>query len=402
MKQTLLLVLSLLYSVLPSAARSDRNVQIKLTLSPKIAEVAQMIYLYGRDGNQCEIYDSVATQPDKREYILYGYVPYEAVLELAFARRGPAKLELLAHPKEKLKVAINDDDDSVGGAMYKHLGGAHWANDSLAAFWDRVYADARTRNVLTDSMSIAGLSEQKLASLRTRFDANESDNNEFIRQTALTSPSPYVSTSATSLLMGTNEYRATLDSVRRRFPYYYPLQVRRWPDMTEQSKRNLRFRQTVQLQRIHVKNDLQKSDSLRIGDVLDLTLVDSLGRSRPLSDYRGQFVLIEMWASWCRPCIEAMPNIIHAQQLFDGQFTCCAITIDKSERAWKSAISNYHLEALNHYKAIDSNGELFADMRKLIVKGTIPQNYLLNKDGRIIAINIYGEKLIEKLKRLIG
>ena len=223
MKPTLFLVLSLLCSVLPSAARSDRNVQIKLTLSPKIAEVAQMIYLYGRDGNQCEIYDSVATQPNKREYILHGYAPYETVLELAFARRGPAQLKLLAHPKEKLKVAINDDDDRVGGAMYKHLGGAHWANDSLAAFWDRLYADARTRIVLMDSMSIAGLSEQKLASLRTRFDANESDNNEFIRKTALTSPSPYVSKSATSLLMGTNEYRATLDSVRKRFPYYYPL-----------------------------------------------------------------------------------------------------------------------------------------------------------------------------------
>ena len=81
---------------------------------------------------------------------------------------------------------------------------------------------------------------------------------------------------------------------------------------------------------------------------------------------------------------------------------CCAITIDKSERAWKNAISNYHLEALNHYKAIDGNGELFADMRKLIVKGTIPQNYLLNKDGRIIAINIYGEELIKKLERLIS
>lgn len=402
MKQILLLALSLLCSALSSVAQTSNNVQIKLTLSPKIAEVEQMIYLYGHVGNQCEIYDSVATQPDKREYILHGYVPYETELELAFAKRGPAQLKLLAHPDEKLEVAINDDDDRVAGTMYKHLGGAHWANDSLVAFWDRLYADARTRNVLTDSMSIAGLSEQKLASLRARFDANESDNKEFIRKTALTSPSPYVSRSAVYLLQGTNEFRATLDSVKRRFPDYYPLQVKRWPDMTEQTKRNLRFRQTIQLQRIHIKNDLQKSDSLRLGDVLDLTLVDSLGNSRPLSDYRGKFVLIEMWASWCRPCIEAMPNIIHAQQLFDGQFTCCAITIDKSERAWKSAISNYHLEALNHYTAMDSNGELFSDMRRLVVKGTIPQNYLLNKDGRIIAINIYGEELINKLERLVA
>ena len=360
-----------------------------------------MIYLQGHTGNQCYIYDSVATQPHQHEYLFHGYVPYETDLRLTFAKRGPMTLNLLAHPDEQLEVTINDDDDRVGGAMYKELGDPFWANDSLAAFWDRLYADARTRIVLTDSMAIAGLSEQKLASLRTRLDAKESDNKEFIRQTALTSPSPYVSRSATYLLMGTNEFAATLDSVKRRFPDYYPLQVKKWPDMTEQSKRNLRFIQTVQSQRIHVKNDLQKSDSLRIGDVLGLTLVDSLGRSRPLADYHGKFVLIEMWASWCRPCIEAMPNIIRAQQMFDGQFVCCAITIDKSEESWKRAISNYHLEALNHYKAVDDERELFSDMRKLIAKSTIPQNYLLNKDGRIIAINIYGENLIKKLERLV-
>ena len=402
LKQIFLFVLLLLCCVVPTIAQTNKNVEIKLMLSQRIAEMPQMIYLYGRFGNQCEIYDSIATHPGKREYLLHGYVPYEENLELTFSRKGPMKLYLLAHPYEHLEVPINDEDDLVGGGRYKHLGGTHWANDSLAAFWDRLYADARTRNVLTDSMSIAGLSEQKLASLRTRLDANESDDEEFIRQTALTSPSPYVSRSAAYLFMGTNEFAATLDSVERRFPDYYPLQVKKWPNMTEQSKRNLLFIQTIQSQRIHVRNDLQKSDSLRIGDILDLTLVDSLGRSRPLSDYHGKFVLIEMWASWCRPCVEAMPNIIHAQQLFDGLFMCCAITIDKSEKSWKSAISNYHLEALNHYKAVDDEGELFSDMRKLIVKGTIPQNYLLNKEGRIIAINIYGEKLIEKLKRLIG
>lgn len=401
-----LLILSLVGSVLPSTAQPNSNVQIKLTLSSKIAEVPQMIYLYGGgDRNQFFLYDSIATQPHQYEYILHGYVPYENELGLSFARKGPMKMELLAHPDEKLELTITDDEDRTGGMQYKKLGAPFWANDSLAAFWDRLYAYARKRNILTDSMSIVGLSDQKLASLRTKFDAIISERNEYQRKTALTSPSPYVSRSAAFLLWGSipkNEYTAILDSVKRRFPDYYPLQVKKWPEMTEQSKRNQRFIQTIITKRISIQNDLQKSDSLRIGDIVDLTLIDSLGRSHQLSDYHGKFILIEMWASWCRPCVEAMPNIIHAQQMFDGQFACCAISIDKSDKSWKHAIRNYHLEALNHYKAINNDGNLHNDMRKLIVKGTIPQNYLLNKDGRIIAINIYGENLIKKLERLIA
>lgn len=403
MKQTSFLVLSLIYSVLFCVAQSNNNVCIKLTLSHQIAEVPQIIYLYGGMGaNQCQLYDSIDTHPHNYEYILHGYVPYEDVLELAFSKKGPMKLKLLAHPNDNIELAINDNEDRIG-TMYKSLGGSFWANDSLACFWNRIFAYAMKKNILTDSLSIVGLSNQELASLRKKIDINENQECEYIRKTAFTSPSPFVSRTASVLLLGSvtkKEYTATMDSVRKRFPDYYPLHVKEWPKTTEQSRRNLHIVQAINKERITIKNELQKSDSLRIGDIVDLSLIDSLGHSCQLSNYRGMFVLIEMWASWCRPCIEAMPNIIHAQQIFDGQFACCAISIDKSDETWKRAIKSYNLEVLNHYKACDSDGLLFNDIRKLMVKGTVPQNYLLNKDGRIIAINIYGEELIKKLEKL--
>lgn len=404
MKQSLSFTLILLYCVILSYAQTPNNVRIRLKLSPNIASVQQMIYLYGGMGaNQCQIYDSIVTQPHVHEYLLQGYVPYEDAVELAFSRKGPMKLKILAHPGEDLELTIKDDEDRTG-TMYKRLGESFWANDSLAVFWEKVFAYAKKKNILTDSMSIAGLSNQELASLRVKIDINEKQEYDYIRKTALTSPSPFVSHRALVVLWGgvsKDEYITISDSVKKRFPEYYPLHVKKWPEMTSQSKHNLHFIQSISTKRISVKNDLHKSDSLRIGDMLELSLIDGIGHSYQLSDYRGKFVLVEMWASWCRPCIEAMPNIIHAQKMYDGQFACCAISIDKSEISWKNAIRNYHLEELNHYKAVDNDGELFKDMRKLIVKGTIPQNYLLNKDGRIIAINIYGEKLMDKLKRLV-
>ncbi len=403
MKQIILFIISLFICALSSNAQMNRNVSIKLTLVPYIAEVQQTIYLCGGMGaNQCYIYDSVATRPNVYEYLLHGYVPYEDGLDIIFSKRGPAKMRLLAHPYDNIELTINDNEDRTG-IMYKNLGGGFGANDSLATFWNKVFAYANKKNILTDSMTIVGLSTDIIESLRAKLDISEKQKIEYIRNTALTSSSPYVSRSASVILWGTitkNDFVATMDSVEKRFPNYYPLHVKKWPETTEESKNNLKFIQAINKNRISVKNNLHKSDSLRIGDMLELSLIDSIGRSYKLSDYRGKFVLVEMWASWCRPCIETMPNIIHTQKMFDEQFICCAVSIDKSDESWRNAIRNHHLEELNHYKAVDNDGELFKDMRKLIVKGTIPQNYLLNKDGRIIAINIYGEELINKLEEL--
>ena len=58
------------------------------------------------------------------------------------------------------------------------------------------------------------------------------------------------------------------------------------------------------------------------------------------------------------------------------------------------------LQTLHHFKGTDEKGEIFTELKRLIAKGTIPQNYLLDREGKIIAINIYGEELIKKLEEV--
>ena len=65
-----------------------------------------------------------------------------------------------------------------------------------------------------------------------------------------------------------------------------------------------------------------------------------------------------------------------------------------------SVYSREELQALLHFKATDEKGEILEKFKRLIIKGTIPQNYLLDREGKIIAINIYGEELIKKLEEL--
>lgn len=96
-------------------------------------------------------------------------------------------------------------------------------------------------------------------------------------------------------------------------------------------------------------------------------------------------------ASWCRPCIQAMPNIIQAQRVFGDDFVCCAVTIDKSEYSWHEAIRSFGLQELRHFKGTDGEGRILPEIDRLIPDRAIPRNYLLNREGKIIATDIYDE-----------
>ncbi len=89
-----------------------------------------------------------------------------------------------------------------------------------------------------------------------------------------------------------------------------------------------------------------------------------------------------------------------AKQKFGDSFEVCAITLDKISSPWKRAINEKQFgEGIHHYQGFDKRGNLYKDIASLGVE-TIPQNYLLDGEGRIIAINIYGEDLIKKLEEL--
>lgn len=138
-----------------------------------------------------------------------------------------------------------------------------------------------------------------------------------------------------------------------------------------------------------------------------LTLsVDSFISSQEQTAYLYGYIgneceIYDSWASWCRPCIQAMPNIIQAQRMFKDDFVCCAVTIDKSERPWQESIKTFSLQELQHFKGTDDEGQILPEIDRLIPDRTIPRNYLLNREGKIIATDIYDEALISKLKRII-
>ncbi|HWK06732.1 MAG TPA: redoxin domain-containing protein [Puia sp.] len=131
----------------------------------------------------------------------------------------------------------------------------------------------------------------------------------------------------------------------------------------------------------------------------DFEQPDTAGNVIKLSDFRGKYVLVDFWASWCGPCRAENPNVVKAFAKYNEKgFTVLGVSLDQPGKkdAWLAAI---HKDGLTWTHVSDLK---FWDnaVAKLYGIQAIPQNYLLDPQGKIIASNIRGEELNEKLAEI--
>ncbi len=126
---------------------------------------------------------------------------------------------------------------------------------------------------------------------------------------------------------------------------------------------------------------------------------DPSGKEVSISSFKGKFLLIDFWASWCGPCRMENPNVVKAYNEFKGKnFTILGVSLDKDKSSWKKAIMQDHLSwtHMSDLKYWNSQAvETFG------FQG-IPFNVLVDPTGKVIAESLRGEDLDTKLKQVLN
>ena len=133
----------------------------------------------------------------------------------------------------------------------------------------------------------------------------------------------------------------------------------------------------------------------------DFAQADTLGKTVKLSDFRGKYVLVDFWASWCGPCRAENPNLVKTFNRYkDKDFTVLGVSLDQpgKKEAWLAAI---HKDNLEWTQVSDLK---FWENEVAVLYGikAIPSNLLLDKEGKIIAKDLRGAELDKKLTEVLG
>jgi peroxiredoxin len=134
-------------------------------------------------------------------------------------------------------------------------------------------------------------------------------------------------------------------------------------------------------------------------DALDFTQNDVDGKPVKFSSFKGKYVLLDFWASWCKPCRMENPNVVKVYNQFKNKnFTIVGVSLDQSKDAWVKAIQADKL-TWNHVSDLQQWNNAAAQMYHI---QSIPGNFLIDPNGKIVARDLRGEDLEKKLCELLG
>jgi peroxiredoxin len=246
-------------------------------------------------------------------------------------------------------------------------------------------AGIRTNKLMTDELKAAGDTSKGIRpadqnGIQAKLKVIQADYHAALKNFIVSNPDSYLSLLSLGTLDGPspdpNEIEPLLDGLSKEL-------------RETETARNLR-------------NALGSLKTTAIGATApDFEQADTLGKPVRLSSFRGKYVLLDFWASWCGPCRQESPNLVKAYNQFKNKnFTIIGISLDRQGGAfnWMNAIKDDHL----HWTQLSDLKFWNNAVAQLYFVQAIPKNFLIDPNGKIIAQDLRGSDLQEELGKVLG
>ena len=355
-------------------------------LDKDMTEVGQNVFVWSFiSGNEQRIWDSVYVAPHSDSVTLRAYTPAGNCFMVIFDKIGPSSLNAYANPGDRVKMRVGSRDRNT---VFKKAEEGAFHNDCV-------------ESILSKRPDWIKKHEADELGNKDSLDYYNRKLIEAYKDEIYHAKSPYLAFSGVGMIDMYFEDIVTSDSIR-----YFKNYVReRYLDdpraqsdyAHDPSPEGLA--QANKIKEINMRRNINENvlRNTKLGNRLKLALRDVGGKVVSLDDLLDTaYVYVDIWASWCGPCRRQFPTIKKVHEKYAGSLTVYAISIDLNHTLWKEAITKDGTKEFVHVTGANNLREVVPEVRLLGIE-RIPRNFLLDKQKKIIAVDLTGDELMQRM-----
>ncbi len=349
-----------------------------------ISKVYLLEVAYGKEQPPV-ILDSAKLPAGKGSFTLTGASKSQQIFELMFGNNVIAVPLINDGSDIKVNVDLGKKDDfyQVSGSE-----ASTQLKDLITIFGKKNFEVEKTMADL-DSLKQANASDSLILAATAVKNNAIQDLNTYLKQFINTNNNPTIcglALSWSSRSLSQQEFEVNLSHMLEKYPGNPILQ-------------GLKQNYDQQLAQMAAQDRQDKDNSWVGKQAPDFSLPDMNGRSVSLSSFKGKFLLVDFWASWCGPCRAENPNVVKAYNEFKARnFTVLGVSLDKEKAPWQEAV---HADKLDWTHISDLKFWNSKAVETFKFNG-IPFNILIDPSGKIIAQSLRGDDLENKLKQVLN